>query len=156
MQVTHAPKHSVALTQVVSAYVHMGQCNEHNRGTHCAGLRHYPPLGLPCLFDLAEAALLAMPAATLLAEAAKLLLAALCGLLPIEPGADAFDCAPRLPAGIAFPADAALAAVLSPADALGCAAAWSWLLAAEPFCSPGGFAPVLVAPLLLLALWALL
>lgn len=34
-------------------------------------------LGFTCLLDFAEAALLAMPAATLLAEAAKLLLAAL-------------------------------------------------------------------------------
>lgn len=122
MQVSHASKHSVALSQLVFAYVHMGQCN---RQTHDAGLQDYPPLGLPCLFDLAEAALLAMPAATLLAEAAKLLLAALCGLPPTEPGADTLDCAPRLPAGIKFPADATLAAVLSPAAAVGCAAAWS-------------------------------
>lgn len=141
-------------SQLVFAYVHMGQCTEYNRHTHNAGLQDYPPLGLPCLFDLAEAALLAMPAATLLAEAAKLLLAALCGLLPTEPGADTFDCAPGLPVGITFPADAALAAVLRPAAAVGCAAAWSWLLAAEPFCGPGCFAPDLVAPLLLLALCA--
>ena len=73
--------------------------------------QHYPPLGLTCLFDLAEAALLAMPAATLLAEAAKLLLAALCGLLATEAGTDTFDLATRLPAGTMFPADAALAAV---------------------------------------------
>ena len=39
---------------------------------------HQPEtLGLTCLLDFAEAALLAIPAATLLAEAAKLLLAAL-------------------------------------------------------------------------------
>lgn len=39
-------------------------------------LYHTHVLGLTCLLDL-EAALLAMPAATLLADAAKLLLAAL-------------------------------------------------------------------------------
>ena len=53
-----------------------------------------------------------------------------------------------------FPADAALAAVFSSAAAAGCAAAWSRVLAAAPFCSPGCFAADLAAPLLLLALCA--
>jgi len=45
--------------------------------TLCVTLHWTHVFGLTCLFDLAEAALLAIPAATLLAEAAKLLLAAL-------------------------------------------------------------------------------
>lgn len=76
----------------------MGQYTKYHKRIKEATLQHYPPLGLTCLFDLAEAALLAMPAATLLAEAAKLLLAALCSLLPNEAGADTFDLATRLPA----------------------------------------------------------